>query len=64
MDRGGRDNVAKLVRGVRNGKVRRVFCMYETDEGTINYFRNNLLPAQAATLCEEMKRILVAEALR
>lgn len=59
MDQGGRDNVAKLVRGVRKGEVRRVLCIYENAGGGISWFRNNLSPQNAAVLCEQLKQEMV-----
>lgn len=61
MDQGGRDNVAKLVRGVRAGEVRRVLCIYEDARGGIGWFRNNLSPQNAAVLCEQLKQKMVRE---
>lgn len=64
MDRGGRDNVARLVRGVRRGSVRRVLCIYEDASGELSWFRNNLPPQTAAVLCEQLKQAMVREALK
>lgn len=64
MDQGGRDNVAKLVRGVRAGEVRRVLCIYEDARGGLNWFRNNLPPQTAAVLCEQLKQEMVREAFK
>lgn len=61
MDRGGRDNVAGLMRGVRRGQVNRVLCLYQDRDGTVHWFRNNMDSARAVAFCENMKRQILAE---